>query len=57
MNARAPSCPRLYLLKHLELFRTLSNAFERFRALSSAFERGASLQERPKIHMHLRDHP
>ena len=28
----------------------ISNAFE-------IFERGASLQERPKIHMHLRDHP
>ena len=25
--------------------------------LSKSFERGASLQERPKIHMHLRDHP
>jgi len=47
MNARAPSCPRLYLLKHLKRFGNLSNAFER----------GASLQERPKIHMHLRDHP
>ena len=25
--------------------------------IANSFERGASLQERPKIHMQLRDHP
>ena len=44
---RDSTCSNISDSFELELFRTLSNSFER----------GASLQERPKIHMHLRDHP